>query len=94
MGKVHFPFVLSHLHLIDSLQTYSCDVDGCGMVFSRDFKLRKHKVKHEDSNRCGYPDDMTVLNLTTIDRLSYCEWPKCDFYTLDPKRLVVHFATQ
>ncbi|KAI9567854.1 hypothetical protein HD554DRAFT_2263491 [Boletus coccyginus] len=57
-------------------KTYSCDVDGCDMVFSRDFQLRKHRVEHEDSNK-----------------LHYCKWPECDFYTLDSRRLKVHFAT-
>lgn len=37
--------------------------------------------------------DMTASNLT-IDRLSYCEWEKCDFYTLEPRNLNIHYASQ
>ena len=36
---------------------------------------------------------MTVSNLTTIDRLFYCKCAGCDLYNLDPRNLVVHFAT-
>ena len=36
---------------IDSLQTYSCDLDSCTMVFSQAYELRRHKIKHEDADR-------------------------------------------
>ena len=36
---------------IDFLQTSSCDSDGCVMVFSQAYELRRHKIKHEDADR-------------------------------------------
>lgn len=54
MGKVRFPFVTSDVDSTCLFQTYSCDVEGCDKVFSRDYNLRKHKVTHEDPSRCEY----------------------------------------
>ena len=34
-----------------------------------------------------------MSNLTTIDRLFYCKCAWCNFYNLDPRNLVVQFAT-
>ena len=91
MGKVRFLFASSDMRLIDSLQTYSCDF-GCNMIFSQYHQLRKHKVMHQDAERYCYLDNMTVSNLTTINRSLYWERPECNFYTLDPRNLEVHFA--
>ena len=55
---------------------------GCNTIFSRYSQLRKHKVMHEDVDRYRYLDNVTVSNLTTIDRSLHSEWPKCNFYTL------------
>ena len=64
------------------------------MIFLQYYQLRKHKVMHEDTDRYGYLANMTVSNLTTVNRSLYWERPKCNFYTLDPRKLEVHFATQ
>ena len=39
------------MELIDSLQTWSCHLDGCAVVFSQAYELRKHKIEHEDADR-------------------------------------------
>ncbi|KAF8557164.1 hypothetical protein OG21DRAFT_1494936 [Imleria badia] len=42
---------------------YPCTLAGCGMVFSKAFELKKHRVTHEDPDRVFYCPECNFITL-------------------------------